>query len=460
MPTVVRVRTGDIGAHADLRPPEPPLAAAGAVARPLRILYHHRIAASDGMRVHVRELVEALRARGCVVQVVGPGGSEAEQAAGEHTRLERMADTARARLPRAIFELAELAYNGPAGLRLARAARTFRPDVIYERCNLFLLAGLAYAARSGVPLLLEVNSPLAAEREATGQLALKTFGRRCERALWRGADAVLPVSEVLARTVRQVRGGTGVHVIPNGANLDRRPTPEAVTELRRALGLDPGTVVLGFCGFVRSWHGVRWAIEALPGLPHNVALVVVGDGPALPELAAAVAQFGLEDRVRLVGRVPHEAVAPYLGSFDVALQTAATPYASPLKLFEYMALGRAIVAPDQPNIREVLAHGENALLFQPGDEAGFRLALAALVNDRALRARIGAAAARTVEEAPFTWAHNAERIEAVARQLVRAAVSRERVTDFAASQAQPALAPSAGAASGKPAPPLRPRPPG
>lgn len=400
------------------RPPEP------TSARPLRILYHHRIAATDGMRVHVTELVNALRARGHEVLLVGPGGdAEAAKGAGADSRLERLVERLRRSLPGWAYELAELAYNAPAYLRLARAARAFRPDVIYERYNLYLLAGLALRAQGGPPILLEVNAPLAAERAQLGQLSLPGVGRRCEAALWRGADAVLPVTAVLAGHVRQVRSAGQVHVIPNGADLSRRPSPQAAAETRRRLGLQDSDLVLGFVGFVRAWHGVGWAVEALPELPPNAHLVIVGEGEALPELQARAAALGVTDRVHVTGKLPHHEVPAVMQAFDVALQTGAAPYASPLKLFEYMALALPVIAPDQPNIREVLADGENAVLFTPGDAAAFRQALQRLCADAGLRRRLGEAALHTVKERRLTWAHNAARIEALAEGLRKPAIA-------------------------------------
>jgi glycosyltransferase involved in cell wall biosynthesis len=225
---------------------------------------------------------------------------------------------------------------------------------------------------------------------------------------------------VLAGDVRKVRGGAGqVQVIPNGADLARRPTPQAAAEARRRLGLPDQALVLGFVGFVRAWHGVGWAVDALPDLPPNAHLVIVGDGEALPELQARAAALGVTERVHVTGSLPHGDVPPIMQSFDIALQTGAAAYASPLKLFEYMALSRAVIAPDQPNIREVLTDGEDALLFAPGDAAAFRAALVRLCGDAALRRRLGAAALRTVEERPLTWAHNAARIEALAASLLQ-----------------------------------------
>ena len=395
---------------------------------PLRILYHHRIAASDGMRVHLSEIVEALRAEGHIVQVVGPG-SEAppsdHDAAG--SRLERFADRLREVLPAAAFELLEVIYNLPAYLRLRRAAEAFRPDVIYERYNLFLLAGLHYARRHHLPYMLEINSPLAAERAAFGNLQLTGLAKRFERTLWRSADAALPVTGVLAREVsRQRRSEQGVHVVPNGFNLARRPSAAAIAEARARLDAPADALILGFVGFIRAWHGVGWAIEALPELARQVHLVIVGDGPARTQLEERARALGVAERVHFTGRVPHDQVTAYAQTFDVALQTASVAYASPLKLFEYMGMGLAVIAPDQPNIREVLSDYDNALLFAPKDETSFRCALRELCADSALRLRLGAAAARTVRETPFSWEHNAQRIVALAWALLRAKAEGRR----------------------------------
>ncbi len=392
----------------------------------LRILYHHRIAATDGMRVHINELVEALRQQGHVVHIVGPGGQDDAAGLGAGAegggRLEKLADTLRSRLPSAMFELAELAYNVPAYLRLRREANAFKPDVIYERYNLFLLAGLLFKRLRRMPMLMEINSPLAAERTEFGGLRLKGVARRCEAMLWRGADVALPVTQVLAEHVYRVRDDrSGVHVVPNGANLDHRPSQAEVEAVRNRFGLSEGDVVLGFVGFIRAWHGVGWALEALVDLPSNVHLLVVGDGPALDQLQERAEALGVGARVHFAGLTPHNKVAAHMQCFDIALQTASVAYASPLKLLEYMGLGRAIVAPDQPNIREVLSHGDNALLFRPDDQGSFSEAISQLCRDVPLRVRLGEAALASVTNTPLTWAHNAARVGEWARTLTSGA---------------------------------------
>lgn len=401
--------------------------------KPLRILYHHRTAASDGMRVHIDEVIKALRDRGNLVEVVGPTAN----GAGGKSKLEGLADFLRRLLPASIFELLELAYNITAYRQLKHAVRTFQPDILYERYNLYLLAGLRLKRRYGLPMIMEINSPLAEERAAFGNLELRALAERCETALWRGPDAVLPVTQVLADIVAKKRKtNAGIHVVPNGALLETAANIADVENLRAQFGLKPGDVVMGFVGFVRAWHGVGWALDALPSLPANTHLLIVGDGPGLPALETRAAELGITDRVHFAGRVPHRQIPAHIELFDIALQTAAVAYASPLKLFEYMAHGRAIIAPDQPNIREILDDGINAVLFETENETSFRSALTRLCTDETLRRKVGQQARLTVEERPLTWANNATRIESLGKALLvarSAALSQEASAPISAS---------------------------
>jgi glycosyltransferase involved in cell wall biosynthesis len=116
----------------------------------------------------------------------------------------------------------------------------------------------------------------------------------------------------------------------------------------------------------------------------------------------------------VVGR---DDIARHISAFDIALLPGVTPYSSPLKLFEYLYLGRAIAAPDMPNIREILTPDGNALLFDGADGAMER-ALLALCQDAGLRRRLGEAAGRTVAEKSLTWDNNAERVVALAQSLL------------------------------------------
>jgi glycosyltransferase involved in cell wall biosynthesis len=384
----------------------------------MRILYSHRIQSHDGQGVHLEAMVAALRASGHAVRVVGPTAYERSGFGGES----RAVACLRRLLPAGAAELAELAYSVPAYFRLARAAREFRPDVVYERYNLFFLAGALLARRRGLPFLLEVNSPLAEERARFGRLKLRRLARAVEAFVWRRADRALPVTDVLASHL--LAAGVPrerIAVVSNGIDLEDFPSP----------GIGPGSAtgaMLGFVGFVRDWHGLDAVVRGIAAEPEGstrLSLLVVGEGPARAGLEALAAVLGVADRVRFTGLAGRAEIPGLLAGFDIALQPAAVGYASPLKVFEYMAAGRAIVAPDQPNLREVLEHGRTALLFDPDTPGALWRAVRRLAADPELRARLGAAARTEVLRRDLTWAGNARRVAALAEaevaRLLRAA---------------------------------------
>ena len=143
-----------------------------------------------------------------------------------------------------------------------------------------------------------------------------------------------------------------------------------------------------------------------------------GDGPARVDLESLAVELGVSDRVRFTGLATREEIPRLVAGFDIALQPASVPYASPLKLFEYMAAGKAIIAPDQPNIREVLDHSRTALLFDPASPEAMWHGIETLARDGALRARLGVAAREEVLRRDFTRAGNARRVVALAEHAL------------------------------------------
>jgi glycosyltransferase involved in cell wall biosynthesis len=377
----------------------------------VKILFHHRIASRDGQAVHLEELTAALEKLGHHIVVVGPSRTARLAFGGGD---DPIAFFKRA-LPRALYEVLEFAYNVVAVPRLWSAIRRHRPDAIYERYNLFFLAGPLLRRLYGIPLLLEVNAPLCEERAAVAGLGLRRFAAWTQRLAWRSADLVLPVTEVLAGHLRRA-GVTAdrIVVIPNGIDAEKftaLPDREAAKE-RLGLG---GKLVLGFTGFVRSWNGLDRVVDLLSawGAAFDVHLLLVGDGPARDDLVCRARQAGVQDRMTITGIVPRDQVAGHIAAFDIALQPGVTAYASPLKLFEYMAAGLAIIAPDQANIREILTDRIDALLIAPERSDELAAAVSELCRDEALRRRLAVAARATLERRGLTWLNNASRVAAL-----------------------------------------------
>ncbi len=382
----------------------------------MRILFHHRIASRDGQAVHIEELIAALRRQGHETILVGPPGFMATGLGGSNPLVDRIKRS----LPGALYELLEIGYNAKAFLRLRAAVRDHRPDIIYERFSLFLLAGLWMHRLSGIPMLLEVNSPLYEERTKNDGLRLHRLGRWAQRLLWNHVDHILPVTHVLARTVTDygVRPSC-VTVIPNGIDPERFPVNTDIGSAKAALGLPP-RLILGFTGFIRGWNAVHRLIDfvALHHARFDLHVLVVGDGPARDSLQQHAGERGVADRLTIAGVVERDRVARYIAAFDIAVLPGLTSYSSPLKLFEYLQLGRAIVAPDTENIREVLTHERDALLFDPAEDGALESALLRLCTDVTLRAELGCSAHQTISSKSLTWSSNAKRVVAVAEAVI------------------------------------------
>ena len=397
----------------------------------MKILYHHRTRSKDGQFVHISELIHALRKLGHEVLVVAPAAMEDAEFgsdAGAVALLKRF-------VPRFAYELMELGYSLLAYRRLKRAVLRFRPDCLYERYNLFLPAGVWIKRKFGLPMLLEVNAPIFEERAKYDGISLEGLAAWSQRYVWRGADVVLPVTRVLADMV-QAAGvpDERIAVIPNGIDPDRFGNITLPVEAAKSkLGLRD-RLVLGFTGFVREWHGLERVVDLVAdraGGP-RLHLLVVGDGPARESLQARARERGIVDRLTVTGVIDRNRVSDYIAAFDVALQPAVVPYASPLKLFEYLGMGCAIVAPATPNIREILADGENAVLFDPDEADGMLGAIDRICADGELRRRVADGAKSTIARKKLTWDGNARRVAGLFEGLLR---RRSSVAQSGASRA-------------------------
>jgi len=382
----------------------------------MRILFHHRIGSRDGQSVHLEELMAALKALGHEVILVGPAAFAETNFGGSNGLVDRI----KALIPAWLYEPLEIVYNVKAFFRLRAAVRQYKPDIIYERFSLYLFAGVWLRRITGLPLVLEVNSPLFEERAKNDGLKLRRIGRWAQGYIWRNVDHLFPVTAVLAKTISEYGvPESRITVISNGVDPARFPLPPEKSLAPQA-GQKP-RIVLGFTGFIRGWNAVDRLIDFATRHrdAYDIHILVVGDGPARPDLEARARELDITDKLTITGIVGRDAVTEYVSGFDIAVLPDVTPYSSPLKLFEYLQLGAAIVGPDMANIREILTDGENALLFSRDGANNLEAALLKLCADADLRARLGRAAHGTIVARSLTWKDCARRVTAVADGLLR-----------------------------------------
>jgi len=396
---------------------------------------------NKGAAVHVRELVAAFARAGHNVILAAPVLNKSpwekpQAVAGNvlHLRLSTAAQSAvlaakdfteTLGVESALSsELRRILYNQELHAELHRRFDSAAPNFIYERASLYSTAGAMLARSLNVPLLLEVNAPLALEQSAYRGGGLNELAAHAESWMFKEADAILAVSAAVRDHALSLGvDSQKVHVLSNGVDASLFQPGPRDPGLRTRWGIGDGPV-LGFVGGLRPWHGVEVLPELLAQLsPRHpgLRLVLVGEGQLRPQLEQSFHEKGVIDQVVFTGAVPHDEMPAVIREFDAAL--APYPrldhafYFSPLKLFEYMACGVAVIATDCGQISEVVTNGDNGLLYPPGDSQALVTACQRLLANPKLRFALGQSAANTIRN-QHTWARNVERIVELANSLI------------------------------------------
>lgn len=293
-----------------------------------------------------------------------------------------------------------------------------QPDFIYQRYARFSWAGVAAALRTKRPLFLEYNGSEVWLGRHWDQVAKLDLLARYERLNLKAAAIIIVVSEV----ERQNLLNAGVEaqkiiVNPNGVDAYKFKPGVGGDAVRRELGIASDETLVGFIGTFGPWHGVEVLARAITQIPRDIPLrfLLIGSGALRARVEEILCEAGDADRVLMPGAVEHERVPTLLDACDilvsphVPLDAGAEFFGSPTKLFEYMAMGKGIVASRLGQIAEVLQHEETALLVDPGNFEQLTDAILRLATSLELRERLGAAARRRAVER-HTWTHNAQRV--------------------------------------------------
>jgi glycosyltransferase involved in cell wall biosynthesis len=251
---------------------------------------------------------------------------------------------------------------------------------------------------------------------------------RLDRSALRKSAAVVSLTEDFRRLLSASgwRPREDVSVIPDAFD-DQSIAPGDRAAARARLGLSRGAPLVVYAGMTFSYRGLDRLVQAFALLrskrPH-AHLVLVGGRPSEIELLAAQRdRLSLGDAARFTGILSQPDALPFLQAADVLVipDTVTDVTASPLKLFEYLAVGRAVVLPDLPALREILPP-ETGYYFRRGDTADMARAMETALDDpeRPSREAAGREAVK-----PFTYAARAGRILALARREARRGRGRD-----------------------------------
>jgi glycosyltransferase involved in cell wall biosynthesis len=376
----------------------------------MKVLYHHRTQAEDAQGIHIQEMVQAFQQLGHSVDIVAL--VQHRHLGAKKTSFSPWA-MLRRYAPNWLYEIMGLAYNIVGYRQLTNRIEALRPDLIYERYSLNTFCGIWAARRCGIPVILEVNAPLYYEQNQLGDLSFKSLARFSERWICSNSTRTAVVSEVM----RKYLVGEGVpaehiFVLYNGINPAEFNPSVSGSAIRQKYGLD-GKLVVGFVGWFRKWHGLEMLLEIAREKSFaelGVKVLLVGEGPAYADLYAYASAKELKDTVIFAGAVGRQEIPSYIAAMDIAVQPSSTAYACPMKLLEYMGMGKCIVAPAQENIKELCKDGDNAFLFEAGSKDSMKSSIMRAVSDPDARNCMGKRAFQTLLDRGLIWEHNARRV--------------------------------------------------
>ena len=291
-------------------------------------------------------------------------------------------------------------------------------DFIYQRYGRFTWAGVEASLHIGAPLFLEYNGSevwIGKHWDRSGMIPLL---ERFEKLNLIAAARIFVVSEVERQNL--LRAGIAdekIIVNPNGVDTEGFQPGVGGDDARREFGIAGHETVAGFVGTFGPWHGVVTLARAIACMPDDpkVRFLLIGAGRFRDEVEQIIRDAGKERQVIFAGHVDHQRVPALLDACDillsphVPLEDGSDFFGSPTKLFEYMAMGKGIVASRLGQIGDVLVDEETALLVEPGNVSELTNAILRLASSGELRASLGAAARAAAVER-HTWKQNAQRV--------------------------------------------------
>lgn len=311
----------------------------------------------------------------------------------------------------------------------AAHVESFKPDLIIARLDLYLFSAIKTARKYHLPVIIEADSPplyeaLHFQRQ---YWRIPVIPRLIERWVLRQADFVIMQSKELQRYFTDMHGldAEKTAVVCNGADIEKFQPQIRDEFLAARYGLGDGAV-LGFVGSMSVWHGIDNLLRIIATIVRkypNCRFLLVGSGGGQDgQVDRYLQERGLSDHVILTGYVPHEKIPAFVQLMDVVL--APYPnlpffYYSPVKVFEYMAAGKAVVTTRIGQLARIIRDGWDGVLCPPGDFDALISAISGLLEDSGIAAAMGENARATIAQ-KHTWIHKAQAYEKICQQVCKA----------------------------------------
>ena len=354
----------------------------------MRILYYSphpnlRLSSNTGYGTHMREMIAAFSSANTEVETLIAGDWMAgtpdtaiasETPIHENNEKKSLKQVFKYLIPNSLWSTIKdanlLRHDRKIKKILMSKVDEWKPDIIYERCNYLQLSGAEVAASRHIPHILEVNSPYVDERVFLEKSYnfFTTLAKQNEKRQAFMTTMLVVVSSALKNyynTVLKVPDEKIV-VIPNAINPNNgHLIREEDQNIRRSFGLQ-GKTVFGFVGSFFRWHGIDIMMKAFNEIDDpNTMLLIIGSGEIEDELKNLAQTLDRKNDIIFAGEVNHDVVYDYISAMDICVLARSHWYGSPVKLFEYGAMGKAIIAPDNIPVKDIMVNGKDGILVKP-----------------------------------------------------------------------------------------------
>lgn len=330
-------------------------------------------------------------------------------------------------------DILEFFYN----FKIIKYCKNLKVDAIYQRYNGFSFCGAYIAKMKNIPFILEFNS--SDVWKIKNWKNNDTFLKRIFKTIYykifklpivsaiekynlNSAAHIVVVSDALKDILLKFGVDKNKMIVnPNGIDEGKYNPQIKCDDVKQKYNLE-NKIIVGFIGTFGQWHGAEnialafgKLLKKSPEYKNKAKLFMIGDGIRMSAVKKYILEFGLQKNVVLTGLIPQEQGAKFLSACDILINaTVPNPdgsefFGSPTKLFEYMAMGRAIICSDMAQMSEILKHGKTAYMVEPGNIDELATAMKELMDDGELRRRLGDSARDEVIQ-KYTWDKHVDKI--------------------------------------------------
>ncbi len=308
-------------------------------------------------------------------------------------------------------------YNSRSIKAIKKIIEKEQPDFIYQHHHDFHYGGAKLKKDLGIPFILHVDGIEYWVKKNWGKLYFAKLLKLAEEIQLQSSDAIIVVSDALKRQLIEYGvDGEKIIVAPNGVHPDQFSPEITDGGLKKQLGIEDKFVV-GYTGTFGHWHGVEVLAEAVKYIVKripNAVVLFVGDGNLRPKIEEITKRDNVNDKIIITGFVPFKTIPNYLSACDVLLSPCVNNadnefFNSPVKLFEYMAMGKPIVASNVGQQGVVIEDGVNGLLHEENQPEELAEKVFQIYNDKDLANRLGKEARRRAVE-KHDWKVNSQQI--------------------------------------------------